>query len=228
MKNNLSKLMFAVVTLMLISVNSVQAQFKLAPLPYAYNALEPYIDAQTMEIHYSKHHQGYTDNLNKALADNKNASSDILEIIKNISKYSTAVRNNAGGYYNHTLFWENLTPKKDTKLSSKLEKAVVEAFGSKENLEKKLLEGAASRFGSGWVWLIVTPDNKLAVTTTANQDNTLMDVSEVKGIPVLAIDVWEHAYYLKYQNKRGDYAKAILNILNWDEVSKRYETALSK
>mgnify|MGYP005865261981 CR=1 FL=1 len=204
----------------LISSNAF-AQFTQAPLPYAYDALEPFVDAQTMEIHYSKHHAGYVNNLNKALKDaGLEANTDMNAILGNISKYSTAIRNNAGGHYNHTLFWNVLTPNKNTKASAELAAAI--ALGSMEAFKTHLTQAAATRFGSGWAWLVVTPENKLVICSTPNQDNPLMDDAPVKGTPIFGIDVWEHAYYLKYQNKRGDYLQSIWNVVNWDEVSRLY------
>lgn len=207
--------------------SATYAEFKQDPLPYAYNALEPYIDAQTMEIHYSKHHLAYVNNLNAALKtaglENK---TDLLDIIKNISKYNSAIRNNGGGHFNHTFFWKILTPNKNTTPSETLKKAIESTFGTFDAFKSEFNKQALSRFGSGWAWLIVTPDKKLAISTTPYQDNPLMDDCPVKGAPILAVDVWEHAYYLKYQNKRADYLQAIWNIINWDEVNKLYESAL--
>ncbi|MBE0424363.1 MAG: superoxide dismutase [Lutibacter sp.] len=203
--------------------SSAFAQFTQAPLPYAYDALEPFVDAQTMEIHYSKHHAGYVNNLNKALKEaGMENNTDMNAILGNMSKYSTAIRNNAGGHYNHTLFWNVLTPNKNTKLSPGLAAAIETTFGSMEAFKKELTQAAATRFGSGWAWLVVTPENKLVICSTPNQDNPLMDDAPVKGTPIFGIDVWEHAYYLKYQNKRGDYLQAIWSVVNWDEVSRLY------
>ncbi|MDV2460537.1 superoxide dismutase [Elizabethkingia anophelis] len=205
----------------------VSAQFKQAPLPYAYNALEGSIDAQTMEIHYSKHGAAYVANLNKTIAGTSLEKESLVKILSGISKQSPAIRNNAGGHYNHELFWTILTPEKNTQPSEKLAKAINQSFGSFDAFKEKMSKAGADRFGSGWAWLIVTPEKKLAITSTANQDNPLMDIAEVKGIPVLGIDVWEHAYYLKYQNKRADYLSAIWNVINWKEINKRYEAALN-
>lgn len=196
----------------------------LPALPYAPNALEPHIDAQTMEIHHDKHHQAYVDNLNKAIEGTDAANLPLEELIKNISKYPAAVRNNGGGHFNHSLFWTIMSPTPSAP-QGKLADAINEAFGSLEALQEKMSTAGATRFGSGWAWLIVK-DGKLEVTSTPNQDNPLMDVAEVKGTPILGIDVWEHAYYLKYQNKRPDYLKAIWNVIDWAEVAKRYEAAL--
>jgi len=197
----------------------------LPALPYAHNALEPHIDTQTMEIHHGKHHQAYVDNLNKALEGTDAASLPLEELIRNISKYPAAVRNNGGGHFNHSLFWTVLTPNAKAAPEGKLADAINEAFGGLDALKEKMNNAGATRFGSGWAWLIVK-DGKLEVTSTPNQDNPLMDIAEVKGTPIFGIDVWEHAYYLKYQNKRPDYLKAIWSVVNWDEVAKRYETAL--
>lgn len=201
------------------------AQFKQTPLPYAYNALEGSIDAETMEIHYTKHAAGYVTNLNKEIANTPQAKENLKTILSKVSTLSPAIRNNAGGHYNHELFWTILTPEKNTQPSDKLAKAITDNFGSMEALKEKLSKAGADRFGSGWAWLIVTADKKLAVTSSPNQDNPLMDVSDVKGTPILGIDVWEHAYYLKYQNKRADYLNAFWNVTNWKEVSRRYEEA---
>lgn len=208
-----------------IASQFVSAQFKQTPLAYAYNALEPYVDAETMEIHYTKHAAGYVSNLNKAIAGTPMENEDMMTILSHISKESPTIRNNAGGHYNHELFWTILTPEKNTHPSEKLEKAITESFGSLDALKEKLSKAGAERFGSGWAWLIVTPDKKLAVTSSPNQDNPLMDIAEMKGTPILGIDVWEHAYYLKYQNKRADYLTAFWNVVNWNEVSRRYEAA---
>lgn len=197
----------------------------LPALPYAHNALEPHIDAQTMEIHHGKHHQAYVDNLNKALEGSDAASLSLEELMSNISQYPAAVRNNGGGHFNHSLFWTVLGPESKSGPEGKLADAINEAFGSLDGLKEKMSTAGATRFGSGWAWLIVK-DGKLEVTSTPNQDNPLMDVAEVKGTPIFGIDVWEHAYYLKYQNKRPDYLKAIWSVVNWDEVAKRYEAAI--
>lgn len=204
------------------------AQFKQTPLPYAYNALEGSVDAQTMEIHYSKHAAAYVANLNKAIAGTPQEKQTLFQILSSVSKLTPAVRNNAGGHYNHELFWTVLTPVKNTQPSEKLAKAINEAFGSMDAFKEKISKAGADRFGSGWAWLSVDKNGKLFVSSTANQDNPLMDVVEEKGTPILGIDVWEHAYYLKYQNKRADYLTAIWNVLNWKEVSRRYDEAVSK
>ncbi|MDR2283857.1 MAG: superoxide dismutase [Sphingobacterium sp.] len=212
----------------LFSAQFTFAQFKQTPLPYGYNAFEESIDAKTMEIHYSKHAAAYTANLNKAIAGTAAEKGSIEQLLSKISGQSAAVRNNGGGHYNHELFWTILTPEKNTKPSDKLAKAINETFGSVDAMKEKVNAAGASRFGSGWAWLSVDKNGKLFVSSTANQDNPLMDVVEEKGTPILGLDVWEHAYYLKYQNKRPDYLAAIWSIINWKEVSNRYEQALKK
>ncbi len=197
--------------------------FTLPSLPYAHNALEPHIDTLTMQIHHGKHHQAYVDNLNKALTGSDGESKTLEELMANISAYPAAVRNNGGGHYNHSLFWSILGPN-GGQPGGELATAINDAFGGLDGLKEKMNAAGATRFGSGWAWLIVK-DGKLEVTSTPNQDNPLMDVAEVKGTPILGIDVWEHAYYLKYQNKRPDYLAAIWNVINWNEVEKRYSAA---
>lgn len=200
-----------------------QSKFQLPEMNYAYNALERSIDAQTMQIDHSKHHQGYVNKLNKALETESTDNVSLENILRNISSYSTAVRNNAGGHYNHSLFWTILTPEKNTKPSEKFHDAINQQFGSIESFKTLINEEAESRFGSGWVWLSVDKNNKLFVSSTPNQDNPLMNTTDKQGYPILGIDVWEHAYYLKYQNKRGDYLSAIWDIINWREISRLYE-----
>lgn len=195
----------------------------LPALPYSFDALEPHIDAQTMQIHHDKHHQAYVDNLNKALAGTPGADKTLEELMAGISGYPTAVRNNGGGHYNHSLFWSVLGANGGAPTGD-LATAINESFGSLDALKEKMNTAGATRFGSGWAWLIVK-DGKLDVCSTPNQDNPLMDIAEVKGHPILGIDVWEHAYYLKYQNKRPDYLKAIWNVINWDAVDARYKAA---
>jgi superoxide dismutase, Fe-Mn family len=198
--------------------------FTLPALPYAPDALEPHIDKATMEIHHGKHHQAYVTNLNKALEGKPEADSSIEDIITNISKFAPAVRNNGGGHYNHSLFWTLLSPNGGGEPTGELAEAIKSTFGSFEDFKTKVSEAGATRFGSGWAWLIVA-DGKLAVTSTPNQDNPLMDIAEVKGTPILGIDVWEHAYYLKYQNRRPDYLAAIWNVINWEKVAELYAKA---
>jgi superoxide dismutase len=205
----------------------VSAQpFKLPRLPYSYAALEPHVDARTMEIHHTRHHQAYVTNLNNALAGTEAAKLSLVDLMLNVSTRSAAVRNNGGGHYNHNLFWEILSPTPQTTPSTSLQFAIQQTYGSMDSLRKVLNQAAMTQFGSGWAWLIVTPDKKLVVTSTPNQDNPLMDVVAVRGIPILGIDVWEHAYYLHYQNRRGDYLGAIWNVLDWASISTKYEAAL--
>jgi superoxide dismutase, Fe-Mn family len=194
-------------------------------LPYAYDALEPYIDARTMEIHYDRHHRTYFNNLVNALKGTPIENTPVAEIFATISKQSDAIRNNGGGYYNHNFFWNSLAPK-SAGPSAGLTEALTKSFGSVDKFKEAFTNAAKTRFGSGWAWLYVNSDKALAVGSTPNQDNPLMDVSTVKGTPLLTLDVWEHAYYLKYQNKRVDYIDAFWNIVNWDEVNKRFAAAL--
>jgi Fe-Mn family superoxide dismutase len=195
------------------------------PLPYAYNALEPVIDAQTMEIHYSKHAAAYSKNLKEAMAAESVAEGTSLEtILGKISAYSVKMRNNGGGHYNHELFWKCMKPNGEQQATGKLLTAIESSFNSFGNFKTKLTESAMTRFGSGWAWLYLDTNKKLQIASTPNQDNPLMDNSPVKGIPLLGIDVWEHAYYLKYQNKRADYIDNWFKVVNWDFVQKRYET----
>lgn len=194
-------------------------------LPYGYDALEPYIDARTMEIHYDKHHRAYYTNFVNAIKGTVIEKSTVSDIFSSISKQSDAVRNNGGGYYNHLIFWQNLG-KPGTSPSKELSAAINSTFGSFEKFRETFSNAAKTRFGSGWAWLYVTSEKKLAVGSTPNQDNPLMDISPVKGTPLLTLDVWEHAYYLKYQNKRADYVEAFWNVVNWDEVSRRYKEAV--
>lgn len=203
-----------------------QAKFTLPDLPYAYNALEPIIDEETMITHHTKHHQGYVNKLNAAIVGTKAENMTLEQIFANMSKFSVAIRNNGGGHYNHSLFWKILSPNMKTKPSEDLTNAINKTFMSMDALSAKLQESGSGLFGSGWVWLIVDADRNLVLTTTINQDNPLMDISKVKGTPILAIDVWEHAYYLKYKNNRGEYLKNIVNIINWDEVSANYKAAM--
>lgn len=199
--------------------------FTLPALPYAYDALEPHIDARTMEIHYTKHHQAYVNNLNAALAGTEWENKSLEEIMANISKLSPAVRNNGGGHYNHSLFWEILS-NNGSQPSAKLAAAIESDLGGMEKFKEDFSKAAATRFGSGWAWLCVKKDGKLCVCSSPNQDNPVMDIAECPGTPILGIDVWEHAYYLHYQNRRPDYITAFFNVINWDAVSKKYEAAL--
>ena len=195
--------------------------FTLPPLPYAADALEPYIDAQTMTIHHDKHHQAYVDNLNKALAGTDNENKSLEEIIKIAGSISPAVRNNGGGHWNHTFFWEIMAPHAGGNPTGELADAINSSFGSFDAFKEKFTAAGTTRFGSGWAWLLVK-DGKLEVTSTPNQDNPLMDVAEVKGAPILGVDVWEHAYYLKYQNRRPEYLSNFWNVINWAKVSELY------
>ena len=199
--------------------------FTLPDLPYAFDALEPHIDARTMEIHHDKHHAGYTNKLNAALEGSDLQGKSIEAILKKAGSAGAGVRNNGGGFYNHSLFWEVMSPDGGGKPSGDLGQAIDKAFGSYDAFKDKFSSAAGSRFGSGWAWLIVKDNGELAVTSTPNQDNPLMDVAEEKGTPILGIDVWEHAYYLNYQNRRPDYVDAFFSVVNWDAVAKRYAAA---
>lgn len=194
-------------------------------LPYNYDALEPHIDATTMELHYDKHHRGYFKKFTNAIEGTSLETTSMPAIFSEVSKHGTAVRNNGGGYYNHMLFWESLSPE-GGEPSAKLLSHLIKNFKSFDAFKEDFFKAAKTQFGSGWAWLILDADKKLKVVSTPNQDNPLMDVVEQKGIPLLTIDVWEHAYYLNYQNKRGDYINAFWNIVNWKVVSKRLEKAL--
>ena len=196
--------------------------FQLPKLPYAYDALEPYIDARTMEIHHSKHHNGYTTNLNNAIGGTDLEGKPILEILENLDMSNAALRNNGGGFYNHDLFWQVMSPNGGGQPSGELAAAINEEFGSFEGFKEALSKAAATRFGSGWAWLCVHKGGKVKVCSTANQDNPIMPEIGCGGFPILGLDVWEHAYYLNYQNRRPDYISEFYNVINWDEVSKRY------
>lgn len=198
--------------------------FELPALPYSFDALEPHIDALTMEIHHDRHHKAYTDNLNKAVAGTALENMSIESILAEISKHPAAVRNNGGGFYNHNLFWTVMKKNGGGSPTGALATAIDKAFGGLDKLKEQFNNAGATRFGSGWAWLIVSEGN-LVVTSTPNQDNTLMDLAEVKGIPILGMDVWEHAYYLKYQNKRPDYMNAFWSVINWDQVAAYYDKA---
>ena len=218
------------IIIMTTSTASVNAQpsagpFQLTPLTYAYNALEPYIDAQTMEIHHSKHLAAYVTNLNNAIKGTEAEKLSLLEIMANTKKFDMKVRNNAGGVYNHDLYFASFSPKGGGQPTGDLAAAIDAAFESFDNMKTQLNNAGLARFGSGWAWLYVTPERKLAICSTPNQDNPLMDIAEFKGIPILGIDVWEHAYYLKYQNKRADYLNAIWNVISWEEVARRFAIA---
>ena len=213
-------LMSSIVPSLGIDTSTYQQQ----PLPYAYNALEPFIDAMTMEIHYTKHAATYTKNLTDACVAEKvdTTSTSLVSLLNSISKYSPKMRNNAGGHYNHELFWQSMKPAPSTAPSGSLAEAITKTFGSFADFQKAFGEAAKSRFGSGWAWLLLKKDGSLAISSTPNQDNPLMDIAEVQGTPLLGLDVWEHAYYLKYQNKRPDYINAWWNLVNWEYVQKRF------
>ena len=199
--------------------------FTLPALPYAPAALEPHIDAMTMQIHHDKHHQAYVDNLNKAVAGTPNENKSLEELVSMAGKLSPAIRNNGGGHWNHSFFWLIMAPNAGGKPSGKLAESIDADFGSFDTFKEKFAQAGVGRFGSGWAWL-VEQDGKLLISSTPNQDNPLMDVAEVKGTPILGVDVWEHAYYLKYQNRRAEYLTAFWNVVNWNEVNKRYEASL--
>ena len=205
-----------------------QNGFAFPALPYGYDALEPYIDKMTMEIHYSKHHRAYFDKFIAAAKGTEMEAMPLEAIFNKISKYPDVVRNNAGGFYNHTLYWENMAPKAGGLPNGKLAAAIDKTFGSFDKFKEQYSAAGKTKFGSGWAWLILDKTGALKVTTTSNQDNPLMDVVDQRGMPLLALDVWEHAYYLKYQNKRADYVDAFWNLINWPEVQKRYEKAMLK
>lgn len=198
--------------------------FELPKLKYDYNALAPNIDARTMEIHYTKHHAGYTNKLNAAIEGTDHANKSIEELLRHAGS-NTAVRNNGGGFYNHSLFWDILSPNGGGSPSGELAEAINAAFGSFDKFKEEFSSAAGSRFGSGWAWLSVGSDGKLFISSTPNQDNPLMDVADHKGTPILGLDVWEHAYYLHYQNRRPDYISAFWNIVDWDTVAKRFAAA---
>ena len=200
--------------------------FTLPALPYAHDALEPHFDTMTMQIHHGKHHQAYVDNLNKALAGTEHESKTLEELMAVMSTLPMAVRNNGGGHYNHSLFWEILSPNGGGQPTGKLAEAIESQLGGLEKMKADFANAGMTRFGSGWAWLCVKADKTLCVCSTPNQDNPLMDLAECPGTPIMGMDVWEHAYYLHYQNRRADYIGAFWNVVNWEEVSKRYEAAL--
>jgi len=199
--------------------------FQLPDLPYGYGDLEKSIDAQTMELHHTKHHNTYVTKLNDAIKDTEWDDKSIDEIMANVSKLPMAVRNNGGGHYNHALFWQLMSPNGGGKPTGALADDIASTFGSFDTFAEQFSNAALTRFGSGWAWLIVDENGKLQVTSTPNQDNPVMDIAEVKGSPILGLDVWEHAYYLRYQNRRPDYVNAFWDVVNWDEVTKRYDAA---
>ncbi len=208
--------------------NKTMHKFQLPQLPYAYAALEPYFDRETMTIHHQKHHQAYVDNLNKALEGTESEADGLLDILTSVSKYSPAVRNNAGGHFNHTLFWEILSPNPKTVPTGKLADEINAAFGSLDQLKAQIKNAGLGQFGSGWSWLYVKHSGALDVAATPNQDNPLMDTQLTsRGFPILGVDVWEHAYYLKYQNKRADYLDAFWSLLDWSVVEQKYEAVIA-
>jgi len=201
--------------------------FQQQPLPYAYNALHEAIDAQTMEIHYSKHAASYASNLNDAAkAEGVDTSKPLEDLLRRISKYSTKLRNNGGGHYNHELFWKSMSPNSQAQPTGELANAITSSFGSFDAFKTQFSDAGKNRFGSGWAWLVVDNDKRLRIGSTPNQDNPLMDVAEIKGFPLLGLDVWEHAYYLRYQNKRADYITAWWKVVNWNYINDRYQSVL--
>ena len=203
--------------------------YTLPELPYAYDALEPHFDSETMSIHHQRHHQAYINNLNKAIEGTEAADKDLEDILKIISKYGPAIRNNGGGHYNHSLFWDILSPNAKTIPLGKLSDEINTSFGSLEQFKEQFKQAGMTQFGSGWAWLFVKYNGSLGISATANQDNPLMDTNLTnQGYPILGVDVWEHAYYLKYQNKRADYLDAFWSVLDWSKVEKRYEAVLEK
>lgn len=216
----------AIILMAAMALPAMSQNHSFKALPYSYDALEPYIDAQTMEVHYDKHHRAYYNNFIKAIeGNNELQNSSMHEIFAKISDYSDAVRNNGGGYWNHDFFWESMTPGGAELAEGNLMNKIMTEFGSLENFQAEFKKAALARFGSGWAWLILQ-DGKLKICSTPNQDNPLMNVVENKGTPLLALDVWEHAYYLKYQNKRGEYIDNFFKVVNWAKVSERYEAAI--
>jgi Fe-Mn family superoxide dismutase len=199
--------------------------FTLDPLPYAHDALEPHIDTLTMQIHHGKHHQAYVDNMNKAIAGTEHENKSIEQLVANAGKISVAVRNNGGGHWNHTFFWESLAPNAGGIPKGELANAIDATFGSFDAFKEKFANAGMTRFGSGWAWLCLNDKKELFISSTPNQDNPLMDVAEAKGTPLLGVDVWEHAYYLKYQNRRADYLGAFWNVISWDKIEARYQAA---
>lgn len=226
LKNNYAN--FFLSLFLVCTTNLIAQPFSLPKLNFNYAAYEPYIDAQTMEIHHSKHHQGYVNKLNKAVQGTKFETMDLRKILLNGSLLDESIRNNAGGHYNHTLFWNILNPARDGEnMREEFKSALIKEFHSLDSLKILLGNAAAKHFGSGWAWLILTPEKRLAVTSSANQDNPIMDVSSCRGIPIIGIDVWEHAYYLKYQNKRKDYLVGIWELLDWSMISNKYMEAMN-
>jgi len=213
---------FLFILILLVMETNAFAQFKQEPLPYAFDALEPYIDKTTMEIHYGRHHKAYVDNLNKAVAGTPQEKMSLLDLQKSVNaETAAAIRNNGGGVWNHTFFFNGMAPNAGGEPKGKLGEAIKTTWGSMDHFKEEFKKAALGRFGSGWVWLLVV-NGKLVIQSTPNQDNPLMSVSDVKGTPVLTLDVWEHAYYLKYQNKRADYTDAYWNVVDWERANKLY------
>ena len=221
-------LLFAFATLPFWSHAQQETIHKFAPLPYAYDALEPYIDKMTMEIHYDRHHRAYYNNFLAAIKGTELEKTPMEAIFANMAAQTPAVHNNAGGFWNHEMFWNCMKPNGGGTPVGKLGEAIISTFGSFDNFKKLFAEAGVKRFGSGWVWLVVGVDGKLFINSTANQDNPLMNTEEKRGTPIFCLDVWEHAYYLKYQNKRGDYISAFWNVANWEFAQKKYDEALAK
>ena len=226
MKTKALLLITFILSIITLNNNTMAQGYTFPELPYAYNALEPYIDAQTMEIHYSKHHRAYFDNFVKAAADNKIENLSLEEIFSSVSAFPAAVRNNGGGYYNHMLFWQVMGPNAGGEPEGELLNAINRTFGSFDRFKAEFENAAKTQFGSGWAWLAVDADGKLFVSQTPNQENPLMDVSAKRGKPILCLDVWEHAYYLKYQNRRPDYVSNFWHVVNWNKVAELYKDAL--
>jgi Fe-Mn family superoxide dismutase len=226
MKTKALLLITFILSIITLNNNTMAQGYTFPELPYAYNALEPYIDAQTMEIHYSKHHRAYFDNFVKAAADNKIENLSLEEIFSSVSAFPAAVRNNGGGYYNHMLFWQVMGPNAGGEPEGELLNAINRTFGSFDRFKAEFENAAKTQFGSGWAWLAVDADGKLFVSQTPNQENPLMDVSAKQGKPILCLDVWEHAYYLKYQNRRPDYVSNFWHVVNWNKVAELYKDAL--
>jgi Fe-Mn family superoxide dismutase len=224
-KLSIIQIIVIIMTTTALNAQQNSSPFQLITLPYAYDALEPHIDARTMEIHHTKHHAAYVSNLNAAILGTEGEKMSLQEILANTKKFDMKVRNNAGGVFNHDLFFLTLSPNGGGQPAGELATAIDAAFGGFENMKTQMNTAGAGRFGSGWAWLYVSSEGKLAIGSTPNQDNPLMDIAEFKGAPIFGIDVWEHAYYLKYQNRRADYLNAIWSVVDWNAVSKRFAEA---
>ncbi len=226
-KYKIMKKLIVIITI-LLSSKLIGQNFEFKPLPYTYDALEPFIDAKTMEIHYSKHHKTYYENFINSIKGTKAENMSIEEIFSNVEMLPTAVRNNGGGYWNHQFFWNIMAPQGKPLTDKKLKNAINKSFGSLDSFKEQFKKSALSLFGSGWTWLIVDENKNLQIINTPNQDNPLMSIAPTKGIPILAIDIWEHAYYLKYQNRRSEYIDNWFQVINWEEVAKLYHQAIDK